>query len=244
MKHTIQRDETGHIIPKEQKSYNERLFTKGWRGYFHEARFKWLYQTMHEMNIQDGNVLELGCFDGKTLDYLPFAPTLYDGYDADWEGGLDIARKQWKNHSNFHFHKSVSPDTFNPEVKFYDYSIVMETFEHLPLKHLSSYIEKLKLATREYLFITVPVEKGLAAVCKYLTKKIFLKVDEEYAPRELWFTLIGKLEKVERVELGHKGFDYDVFLQQLSKHFEVISVKKIPFSILGFSVCVLARPTA
>lgn len=242
MKYTIQRDEYGHIIPNDNRPYNERLFSNDWRGYFHRARFQWLFRIMKKLSIEKGSVLELGCFDGKTLEYLPFAPSLYYGYDADWEGGLQIAANKWKNHSTYYFFKSVSPDTFNPANNQFDYTIVMETFEHLPSQQLYAYFEKLKAATRCYLFVTIPIEKGLLAVMKYLIKRIFLQADERYSANELWHVLIGKLDKVRRVELGHKGFDHDLFINELSKYFKVIRKQRIPFAIFSFSLCLVAKP--
>jgi len=39
----------------------------------------------------------LGCFDAKTLDFLPNQINLYQGFDANWENGLDHAKEKYKN---------------------------------------------------------------------------------------------------------------------------------------------------
>lgn len=243
---TIQRDATGHIVPQEMKPYNERLFGRGLRGFLHTARFRWLRRSLQKLSITNATVLELGCFDGKTIDYLPFTPTLYKGYDADWESGLPLAIARWNTFTQYTFIKSVSPHTFNPGGEQFDISIVMETFEHLPLAELPAYIAKVKAATRQYLFISVPVEKGPVAVGKNLIKKLFLKVDEHYTWKELWYALTGNMKKVARVELGHKGFDYAAFLEQLAGQFEIVSVQGMPLKgitpWLNFSVGIIARP--
>jgi hypothetical protein len=246
MKQAIHRDETGHIVPKEQRPYNERLFTGGLRGWLHTARFRWLRKTMQQLHITGGTVLELGSFDGKTIGYLPFTPAIYTGYDADWEDGLALANKRWAQHANYSFTKSTEPQTFNAGNRQYNYTIAMETMEHLPAHELPAYMEKLRIATRDYLFITIPVEKGPVAAGKYLAKKIFLKADEGYTAGEWWHALTGNLQKVERVELGHKGFDYSDFINKLSTYFEVIRVDGIPFGmlppVLNFSVGILTKP--
>ena len=246
MKKTVARDATGHIIPAESRSYNDRLFTRGFRGFLHGARFRWLHNTMKQLHITDGTVLELGCFDGKTIGYLPFAPAAYHGYDADWEDGLTIAADKWKSFPAYTFSKSDSLQAFNPGNNRFDYVVAMETMEHLPLNELDNYLQKLQLATGKYFFVTVPVEKGFVATCKYLAKALFLKVDEPYTGRELWHMLTGNLSKVKRVELGHKGFDYSDFIKKLSTHFEIVRVQGIPLTFIppvcNFSVAIIARP--
>ena len=118
----------------------------------------------------------------------------------------------------------------------------METFEHLSTKELSLYFDKLRVATTEYLFVSIPVEKVVIAVGKDIIKRLLFGVDEHYTLKELWYTLLGKLDKVERVELGHKGFDYDWFLEQLSQHFNIVRIDKIPWSVIKFSICLVAKP--
>ncbi len=66
----------------EDKTYNQRLFSPGLRGFFHNGRFKWLFNSFKKFNITKGSVLEIGCNDGRSLDYLPFVPSNYAGYDA------------------------------------------------------------------------------------------------------------------------------------------------------------------
>lgn len=134
---TLLRDENGHIILKEKLSYNERLFKNGIRGYLHTARFRWLSKALQDLSVTSGTVLELGSFDSKTLDYLPFAPDVYKGYDADWEGGLSLASVNWEAFSNYSFIKSDTCTDFNPALEQFDITVVMETLEHLPFAELS-----------------------------------------------------------------------------------------------------------
>ncbi len=66
--------------------YNERLFSSGIRKKLHASRFYWLANCLTKLNFQYIRVLELGCFDRKTIDYLPLKPLRYLGFDASWEG--------------------------------------------------------------------------------------------------------------------------------------------------------------
>jgi hypothetical protein len=68
--------------------YNERLFSGGVRAFFHLARFRWFQNELQRRGIMPRKVLELGCFDGKVLRFLPQPPQRYVGFDANWESGL------------------------------------------------------------------------------------------------------------------------------------------------------------
>ncbi len=54
--------------------YNERLFSGGVRRHLHLARFKWLARAVAKHSTLCKSVLELGCFDGKAIDFLPASP--------------------------------------------------------------------------------------------------------------------------------------------------------------------------
>ena len=48
-----------------------------------------------EYKINYDTVLELGCHDGKVIEFLPKMPSIYKGYDANWENGIELARKRF-----------------------------------------------------------------------------------------------------------------------------------------------------
>jgi 2-polyprenyl-3-methyl-5-hydroxy-6-metoxy-1,4-benzoquinol methylase len=242
----MQKGQGGHIVPSENKSYNERLFKGGVRKYFHEARFFWLRKKLRKLSVDHGSVVELGCHDGKLLKYLPFKPVYYAGYDANWEAGIDIAKIEWRDYPEYRFLHCNEPADFNPNKEKYTVAVCMETIEHIPLRVVSDYLSRLKSAVTGYLFITVPNEKGLVFLLKYGVKKLFLKVDEPYSWKELYFAATGDLSKVKRNEYGHKGFDYQALFPLISEHFEMMSVESIPFSFLpawmNFSIGITMRP--
>lgn len=80
---------------KQGYGYNERLFSNGIRGKLHISRFEWVKERLSKLNCQCERVVELGCFDAKTIDFLPTKPDLYVGFDAEWENGLSLAKKKW-----------------------------------------------------------------------------------------------------------------------------------------------------
>ncbi len=217
--------------------YNKRLFNpKNIRGRLHIARYLWLEDRLAKLLNRPITMLELGCFDGKTLQYLPNEVTEYDGYDANWEGGLDEGKEKYKDHRNIRFHESSTVESFNPEGKIYDVVVCQETMEHLPTKDLEAFSKKLADATAQYAFVSVPNEMGIVMVIKHWIKKYAHGYKGNYSKSELWNGLIGNMDKVERVEGGHKGFSYKKLRDILSEDFEILKIEGIPFKILGPSL--------
>jgi Methyltransferase domain len=228
----IQRAGSGHIIPKEKAGYNERLFRSGIRKNYHEARFHWLRHQLQQRQITTGTFLELGCFDGRSISFLPFQPKQYLGYDANWENGLEIAKQQRGQYPTIKFRNCQSAADFDPPLKSFDFGICLETLEHLPEAELPLYLQAMQQAVRQKIFVTVPVETGPLAVLKYLYKRIFLAVDEPYSTAELWHLCWGHTHKIARVPFGHKGFDYRVLKKTLQQYFHIEKVHGLPFKAL------------
>jgi len=214
------------------QSYNDRLFNnKTIRSKLHYARYYWLEKKLMQYSPEYKSVIELGCYDGKTLNFLN-QNISYTGYDANWEGGLDIAKS--KNLANAKFISSETISEFNPDRIQYDISICMETLEHLPIIELDNYIKILHESTKQYCFITIPNEQGLILVAKYFTKKYIIRnVTEAYSIKDLYNGFIGRTDRIKRNEGGHKGFDYNNMIESLSSQFQLIEINGIPFQKLS-----------
>jgi len=217
------------------EGYNTRLFNnKNIRGRLHLSRYYWLKKQVAAYCPKPNSVLELGCFDGKTLDYLPDTNFYYEGYDANWEGGLDLGKENLKERANCALFFCDNVNFFKPAKEKFDISICMETLEHLPLEQLEPYIQKLAKHTMGYCFVTIPNEGGVILVIKYFIKKFVLRsIVEPYTTKELWFSTTGNINKVARNEGGHKGFDFQQLIPLLSKYFKVVSVEGIPFKVIS-----------
>jgi 2-polyprenyl-3-methyl-5-hydroxy-6-metoxy-1,4-benzoquinol methylase len=224
--------------------YNERLFKDGFRGSLHRARFVWFKQQINRLRIEPKAILELGCFDGKLIDYLDKKPERYVGFDANWEGGLEIARAKWNSIKDFKFINVTKIDDMSlvPNDCF-DTFVCMETLEHLPPGEVEGYLEKISRHLDGYVFVTIPNEKGLFCVIKWLVKKMLGHNCEKYTISELYNTILGRMKYVERID--HKGFCYEATIKMLSKYFDVLEVGGQPFPFLPlpfcFTVTILAR---
>jgi cyclopropane fatty-acyl-phospholipid synthase-like methyltransferase len=218
----------------DNSSYNERLFGKGLRGRFHLVRFKWLRQNLLQLKCEYHSVLELGCFDGKTIDFLPHLPARYIGFDANWENGLDIAKQKWHKFPQFLFIKCQTPEEMQLNEQF-DIAIAMETFEHLPSEIVDGYLNEIAAHTQQYFFATMPNEKGIIFLAKWLVKRIFSKDYQSYTFKELLYATLGKMNKVSRRE--HKGFDYLSMSKQIGKYFDNLHMVGLPFDFLPLCLC-------
>jgi len=226
--------------------YNERLFSGGFRGYLHLARFKWVSRQIKKTNCATRTVLEIGCYDGRLIDYLPTEPTRYVGYDANWEHGLDLAHEKWGTHPNLVFKEVTRPDQMNlrPTDRF-DIAVSMETLEHVPPELVDGYLEQIASHLDGYLFVTVPVEKGPLFLAKWSVKRLFSTGGRGYSFSEVINATLGRMSHVARDE--HKGFDYAALIRQLEKYFDVVAVSGLPFGELlpawcCFGVGIVARP--
>jgi 2-polyprenyl-3-methyl-5-hydroxy-6-metoxy-1,4-benzoquinol methylase len=227
---------------KIDTGYNERLFSSGLRRHLHEARFIWIHQKLLELRSPYARVIELGCFDGKVLNFFPDKPRYYVGYDADWEDALRLAREKWKDYPNYHFRYCITPEEMALGEDRFDIAIAMETLEHVPEETLAPYLSKLAEATDQYILITVPNEKGVVFFFKYLIKLLFGEV-EKHSVTEFVNAALGRMDRVKRGH--HKGFDYERLTRQVAEYFDIVEVTGLPIhglpTALSFTIGIVAR---
>lgn len=212
-----------------KRSYNERLFSGGIRKRLHEARFHWL---QHETRGLSGSVLELGCFDCRSLSYLSFQPTDYLGIDANWEGGLDSARRRYPK---LKFVEANEPSAIAGK---FDCAIALETMYHVPRLKLPEYLAALARAAPLALF-SVQVEIGPVFACKQVVRP---DSHYRYTLREYLCSTLGLTQFVEQHDL--KGFNYLWFIRQLAPFYRVDRVWGLPRGvppILAFGVGIRCR---
>ena len=215
---------------KKRVPYEKRLFSGGIRKWVHEARFKWLKQVLSKAKIGHGEIVELGCFNGKSIDYLPMEFKRYVGYDADWEGGLTEAKNKNQN-PNVIFKKCVKPEEFSLE-KSFDIFISLETLEHIEPQDLDLYLTKLSKSINSggVAIISVPNEIGLIFILKTFFKVLIFRDPPEYSVNEFFFQAFNKVHKVIRHQ--HKGFSYKNFELLLKSYFIVEKTQGLQFEFL------------
>lgn len=227
-------------------NYNQILFSGGLRGRLHRLRFEWLKKQL-EAAPQGYSLCELGCFDCRSLSFIP-QPKAYVGIDAGWEGGLDDARMTFLSHPWMTLLMAQSAhDLKDFEAQRFDYSVALESFQFMPDPILRGYLEFLAKVTTQRLIVTVPVEIGPVFLIKHLLKRTFSDLTSEdtdsYTLAEVWWATLGRVDHVRRFE--HKGFDYRIFLKILSEYFDVTHIEGLPLRgapLLSFQVGILASP--
>lgn len=172
---------------------------------------------------------------------------VYDGFDADWEGGLSAAQAKFSDHETWKFHKATAPaDLSGLEARSRNVAASLETLEHVPPETVAPYLAELSRIVDGYILITAPNEKGLVFLSKWLIKKLFLGGTQPYTASEVIAATLGRMDKVARDD--HKGFDYDALVAQISEHFDVVRVEGAPFRWLPASfsatICILAKSKA
>lgn len=219
--------------------YNDRLLSNGLRGRLNYSRFHWLSQSLKKLKCDPKSVLELGCYDAKSIHFLPVKPERYVGLDASWEKGLDLAKAKWKDEKNYEFLYCCVPDDITL-AEVFEICICMETLEHVPPDLIEPYLDKLARRTDKYILVTVPNEKGPVFAAKYLIKRLFGDY-EKYTFGEFLNATLGRMHKVRRRE--HKGFDYATIINSLSKYFDIVEVSPLPFRWLprelGYFVAII-----
>jgi SAM-dependent methyltransferase len=228
---------------KKTVKYNDRLFGSNFRGLLHRGRYDWIKRVTKRYGVKSESVVELGCFDGKAINFLPERPERYLGLDANWEGGLDIASELWKDFPEYEFRHCNQPKMMSLEGEVFDISLCLETLEHVPGEMVAPYLKNLASSTSELTLISVPNEIGPVFLMKHLFKSL-VGEGEPYTFPEILSQSIGRVDRVSRDQ--HKGFSWKEFEKQVSNHFDILSVDGISPSITGpylsFGVGFVGKP--
>lgn len=205
--------------------YNERLFgKKGLRAYLHNARYRWVRDMLAKHKVGCDSVLDLGCFDAKVIDWLPGKPSRYFGFDANWEGGLDLARARFHGDDSVTLAEICEPHQLVVPHRV-QLGLAMETLEHVPAAAMCLYLDRLA-ASCEVVLVTVPNEIGPVFAAKHLAKMLKYGGAETYSVPEYVYQSLGMTSRVSRNQ--HKGFDYRAMEADLRSRFDVIEVSGIP----------------
>lgn len=226
------------------QTYNERLFGgRSLRTYLHSARFVWFQDVLKRRRLSARRVVELGCFDGKLLDWMPTFPDHYLGVDANWEKGLDLARERFAGDARVRLIETSDPAAVTHEGPPFDLGVSMESLEHVPSTLVVPYLARLAQLVRGHVLLTVPNELGAVFAAKWLVKRLRFQDAEAYSPREFVDQVRGHTWNVARRD--HKGFDYRALLVDVASYFDVLAVESIPFRhaplAAAFGVGIIAR---
>jgi len=234
---------------------NRKLGPFTWFYKFHHARrFRWLQRKTSAIEKTEISVLELGCNDARSIDYISVPITRYVGFDAGWRSGiregrpygLEAARVHYRNMPNFEFHRSESCKDLERVPGHFDVAIVLETFEYLKPAELEKYVAVLasKLNSTGCIYSTMPNEKGIPLLLKALGSKLSRVPRSEYTTRQLFNAVLGRMQRVPRKAFGRKGFDYAAVAQIVRRHFTRIQLESLEPSFAPLSLSLNVGLTA
>jgi hypothetical protein len=216
----------------------DRAFTFRWFYARHHARrFEWMREQIASRHKQSISIIELGCYDARSLSYVPVNVHRYMGLDAGWQSGwngetpfgLEAGLIRLKDNESFEARKSNSPQDIEQIKETFDIALVLETFEYLDPPALEPYIAALaeKVSDSGCLLTTMPNEKGLPLLAKALGAKLAGIRRSEYTATEFAHAVLGQLDRVPRGIHGRKGFDYGHIARLLAKYFPVLELQGV-----------------
>jgi hypothetical protein len=234
-----------HPLPTE----GSRLrFFRSLYARHHTHRFDWLRQKIASLEKPSISILEIGCADARSLDYVPVHINRYYGLDAGWRSGvrngkiygLEAARCRFAHRKNFTFQQSVHYADLKPIREKFDIEILLETFEYLETSQLESYVRLLgeKLDERGCVLSTMPNEKGFPLLVKGFGSKISGVRRSEYNLREFLNAVVGRMDRVPRAERGRKGFDYEAVARLMARYFHHVHLEPVG----GFGLPIALSP--
>jgi hypothetical protein len=206
-------------------------------AFHHTRRFEWLKHKLTALGRQNISILELGCNDARSLNYVPVRVQRYLGFDAGWRSGwkhghphgLEAARVRFRNRPMFEFRQSTRHEDLLDVDERFDVAIVLETFEYLDPAQLESYVFLLSEKVKDdgWIFCTMPNEKGLPLLLKVIGSKLSGVRRSEYTFSQLCNALLGRMDRVPRAPRGRKGFDYAEMARMVSRHFSHVSLEPV-----------------
>lgn len=213
---------------------------EGLLSQYHLWRFHWLGRTIARLPISAARIIELGCFDARSLEFVPIPIDCYEGFESH-PGAVALARRRWNASEQIHIHNCESAEQMQPD-KTFNVALCMEVLEHLSNETLHGYLAAIARSLDGYLLVTVPVEFGPCFLFKNLLQRITRRPNDNYRLCDTFWASLFRPDKLPRQH--HKGFDYRALVTTLGQYFEIESVEgMVPLAPawMGFTVGIVAR---
>jgi hypothetical protein len=206
-------------------------------SFHHTRRFEWLRNKIASLGKRELSILELGCNDARSLNYVPAQVTRYVGLDAGWQSGwrngkafgLEAARHRFRHYPHIEFRQADHCRDLEEVRGKFDLAIVLETFEYLDPSRAEGYISAISRKLKEdgSILSTMPNEKGIPLLVKALGSRLSGVPRSGYTAKQFCNAVIGRLEKVPRATRGRRGFDYAKTAQLVSRYLPHMHLESI-----------------
>jgi hypothetical protein len=222
---------------KHFNQYPLRTFFRRLYNLHHTRRFEWLRGKIASLGKRDLSILELGCNDARSLDYVPVPVKRYVGLDAGWRSGwkdgkacgLEAAILRYGGRPHYEFRRSERCEDLEQVSGKFDLAIVLETFEYLEPTAMVDYVNALsrKLHDHGSILSTMPNEKGVPLLVKTVGSTLSGVPRSGYTPRQFWNALMGRMDRVPRALRGRRGFDYAATAELIGRYFSRMELDSV-----------------
>lgn len=212
----------------------------------HAQRFQWLQKKVASARKSNVSILEIGCNDATSLSYVPVPVERYIGFDAGWHSGwkdgkaygLEAARRRYMGAEKIEFHRSHDHCDVAALGESFDFAFVLETFEYLETSQLESYVSTLaeKVRPDGRVISTMPNEKGIPFLLKHIGSYLSGVRRSHYTAHELMQAVLGRMDRVPRMERSRKGFDYDCMAGLVERYFRYVRLEPVGASFMPLSL--------
>lgn len=229
------------------RDYNARLFETPVRRRLHLARFFWLERRLAVLPEPPRRVLELGCFDCRSLDCFRVPPERYVGVDANWEGGLDRARQRFSGDPRVRLVEATRAADVDLTGEAFDLFISFETLQYLHPPELQAWFDLLGRHLRGTLLVVVPNYVGPVFLGRFVGKRLPGSRWRDCTPAEVLAITVGATGRVKNPPDAPipRVFDWRDLLRRMRERFDVIRVDPLPFGglplSLSFQIGIVAR---
>ena len=214
------------------KIQNFNFITK----FLHQTRFRNLEKLITQASIEKNGklkIVDVGCGPASAYKNIKQKGIAFDYIGVELRKDFcDIANDSFSQYENF---KIICDSIENHFDKFADADVIigLESFEHIPEPLVVRTIEAISKVSFMYLYITVPNEVGPAIFVKNIGSALIgYERYKEYEWRETFFASIYDLDRVERHETGHKGFDWRWLAQTLRQNTTILKKTSSPANFI------------
>lgn len=189
------------------------------RNFVHISRLNQLKKSINKFPIDKiKSFADLGCSNGYITNILSEIMPSSKAYGFDRSENIGIANE---NYPHITFNKfDLNEKAINHES--FDLVTCFETLEHVG--DIQNALENIHQLSRNFVFISVPIEHGFVGIIKYLLKRIFYRYSLELKCSDYTYfksLILGRDISIHREQKNgygsHFGFNYrliDEFLQK------------------------------
>ncbi|MBK1988956.1 class I SAM-dependent methyltransferase [Sphaerospermopsis aphanizomenoides BCCUSP55] len=233
----------GHYAKKQILCSNQII------AWSHSSRFQTTKKLLEIYVGSNSKLLDYGCGDGTFLQIVSHLVSEAVGTDIA-EGQIYNCQQRFSGETKIKF-SHIKELSSQQSVSYFDTAVCMEVLEHCLAEQVEKIIKDLNRLVKPegIIIISVPIEIGLSLLIKQITRRIagylrqgeYDKSIEPYSLTELLQMIFAtKSSSIKRPVYGdespyhgHKGFNWRLLREELSKTYKIEHTCFSPLGWLG-----------